>query len=202
MNNDGLANELQSLTTQLQSLSGSKSSLESKLRELISEQSRVQEQLSRAKDKVSETNQSYQNASQTLDRTQSIVSRMEQRVSGFSNRSDWGSEQRGSGWSSPSDDLLFSREELRGAENESQRKYQMSLALDRKRNSVWTLKEQVSSSRSANLTAESQVREYDLKLSQLSTELVKTRESLQETEQKKSVLERTIESLQARSANW
>jgi DNA repair exonuclease SbcCD ATPase subunit len=192
-----LANEVKNVSERLQALGGTGS--ESRITKLEHELSSTRQSLSQAKEAVHEKRAKYQRAESFLERNKRMVSRMESRMSGYGASDGWGRGHGGGRWRSHhNDEFLFTREELRGPENADERKAQMGLVLDSRRERVWALQDEVSASRTAYSNAESRIRELEQKLGRIQGELSQARQSFQNKKEQKSSLREKLGELKSR----
>lgn len=192
-----IKSEISNLTGRLKSASSSRNQAENSASSLRQEYHRVEGELARAKAAVLTNRETYTRTEKWLERSKKIVSRMEMRMNGFDN--GWGRGGGGGGrWAWRQSDFLFSRAELRGPENEDERKYQMGLELDQRRSKVWELQSKVSTARSDYLTSQAKVRELEYRLSQVRNELDQAKASQHKNSELKSNLESKISSLKNR----
>ena len=191
---DSVGSEIRRLSERLGNLKGPSSG--GKISELESELSSAKSSLSGAKESVSEKRERLSRLEHYLDRTKRIVSRMEMRQSGFD--SGWTRGYGGGGHWRNNDEFLYSRDELRGPEHAEERKAQMALVLDSKRDKVWELQDQVSSARSGLSSAESRVKELEQKIERKTDELYRARLAKQNASEAKSGLESKISELKER----
>lgn len=192
-----IKSEISNLSDRLKSASSSRNKAENTASSLRQEHQRVEGELAHAKAAVLTNRDVYTRTEKWLERSKKIVSRMEMRMSGFHN--GWKGGGGGGGrWAWRQSDFLFSRSELRGPENEDERKHQMALELDQRRSKVWELQSKVSTARSEYLTSQAKVRDLEYRLTQVRTELDQAKASQQKNTELKSNLESKISSLKNR----
>ncbi|MFA5506296.1 MAG: hypothetical protein WC314_06255 [Vulcanimicrobiota bacterium] len=193
-----LTNEIQNVADKLRGLSSSSfgGGWEPGVGQIEQEIGSTRQAISQAKDSVQQKRARIQRLERFLERTRQMVSRLEMRMSGFD--SGWTRGYGGNRWHRGGGEFLYTRGELRGPENADERKAQMALMLDSRRDRVWKLQDELSSARSGYSQAESKVKELEYKLGRLQDKLSKTRDTRQNRQEQKASLESKLEDLKAR----